>query len=372
MSGQNVQTGEPPQYNVGIFSVVPSPYQRDFFAALAARPEIELEVYYQEGAAPDSPWPDREQSPYETILPGAWFGVSPRRIHVNWDLPDFGAFDAVILNTSYLSVATQWLMRGGLRDTPWIVWAERLREQGGGLRRAAQRVLTAPFGRADAIAAIGTLARRQYQERFPDRRVVNIPYHCHLSAYRQLGDQTASDDEVVFLFCGQMIYRKGVDLLLRAFEALVAEGLNVRLMLVGREADLPEMMEEIGPAARERVSFEGFQDPDDLPQYFGRADVFVLPSRHDGWGVVVNEALGAGLPLVCSEAVGAAHDLVRPGENGIVVPPGEEEPLREAMSRTARDDGLRREWRRESRRTADQWTPERGAETWTDVIESIV
>lgn len=371
-SPQNLQANETPRYKTGVFSVVPSPYQRDLFAALAARPDVHLEVYYQEAAAPDSPWPDRERAPYESILPGRWFGVSPRRIHVNWDLPDFRAFDVVILNTSYLSVATQWLMRGGLGETPWVVWAERLRAQDSKIKRAAQRLLTAPFGRASAIAAIGTLARRQYQQRFPDQRVVNIPYHCDLSAYRSVAEESSSSEGVTFLFCGQMIHRKGVDLLLRAFEGLVAEGMNVRLVLVGREAELPEMMGEVGPAARGRIAFEGFQDPDDLPRYFGQADVFVLPSRHDGWGVVVNEALGAGLPLICSEAVGAAHDVIQPEENGVVVPSGQEQALRDAMRRVARDDELRTKWRRGSRQNAEDWTPQRGATRWTDVIESVV
>ncbi|WP_263810424.1 glycosyltransferase family 4 protein [Salinibacter pepae] len=357
---------------MGVLSVVPSPYQRDLFAALAARPEVDLEVYYQEDAVPESPWPAYELAPYESVLSGFWLGSGPRRLYINWNLPNFRAFDVVILNTSYLSLATQWLMRAGLGETPWVVWAERLRAQDSKIKRAAQRLLTAPFGGASAIAAIGTLARRQYQQRFPDQRVVNIPYHCDLSAYRRVAGQSSSGEGVTFLFCGQMIHRKGVDLLLRAFESLVADGLDVRLVLVGREAELPEMMGDVGTAARGRIAFEGFQDPEDLPRYFGQADVFVLPSRHDGWGVVVNEALGAGLPLICSKAVGAAHDLVRPGENGVVVSPGEEEPLRKAMMRIARDDALRQSWRRTSREDAAHWTPSEGAKKWTELVESVV
>jgi hypothetical protein len=58
---------------VGIISVVPSPYQRDLFAALASRSEIDLSVYYMEAASPDSPWPERPLATYEQILPGFWF-----------------------------------------------------------------------------------------------------------------------------------------------------------------------------------------------------------------------------------------------------------------------------------------------------------
>lgn len=351
--------------------MLPSPYQRDLFAALAARPEIKLSVFYLEDAAPDSPWPDRPLAEYETILPGRWVGVSPRRVHVNWDLPDFNRFDVVVLNTSYLALATQWLMRIGLRKPPWVFWAERLREQKGTLKRVGQRLLTRPLRRASGIVAIGSLAERDYARLFPEQRIFNIPYYCDLSAFREASRDRASNEEVVFLCCGQMIHRKGVDLLLQAFESLVEGGIEARLVLVGREADLPSIMQEIGAEARARIVFEGFQAPENLPGYFARADVFVLPSRHDGWGVVVNQALGAGLPIICSDAVGAAHDLIEPGVNGEMVPAGEVEPLRKTMLQLASDDQMREAWSDAAQRVACEWTPDRGAGKWIQVIRAI-
>ncbi len=58
---------------VAFICVVPSPYQRDLFAALAARPEVDLHVYYMERAAPDSPWPEKPLAAYEEYLKGFWF-----------------------------------------------------------------------------------------------------------------------------------------------------------------------------------------------------------------------------------------------------------------------------------------------------------
>ena len=107
-----------------------------------------------------------------------------------------------------------------------------------------------------------------------------------------------------------MIARKGLDHLLAAFAAVAARHSHVRLLLVGREAELPQMLKALPPEVRARVEYAGFQPPEALPRYFAQADVFVLPSRYDGWGVVVNQAIGAGLPVVCSDAVGAAYDLV--------------------------------------------------------------
>lgn len=64
---------------VAFICVVPSPYQRDLLAALAARPEVDLHVYYMERAAPDSPWPEKALAPYEEYLHGGWFGIGSRR-----------------------------------------------------------------------------------------------------------------------------------------------------------------------------------------------------------------------------------------------------------------------------------------------------
>jgi glycosyltransferase involved in cell wall biosynthesis len=162
-----------------------------------------------------------------------------------------------------------------------------------------------------------------------------------------------------------------VDLLLTAFDQLVAQGLDIELLLVGREADLPEFMAAISPEARARVRYEGFQAPERLPEYFSQTDVFLLPSRHDGWGVVVNQALGAGLPVITSDAVGAGLDLVEDGVNGLHCVAGDADGLRQAMETVARNRDLIRRWGEASRQKALSLTPEAGAEKWIEVFRRL-
>jgi len=162
-----------------------------------------------------------------------------------------------------------------------------------------------------------------------------------------------------------------VDLLLAAFNELVAGGADARLLLVGREAELPAFMKILAAEARSRVRYEGFQPPEKLPEYFAQADVFVLPSRHDGWGVVVNQALGAGLPLLCSDAVGAAHDLIEPEVNGLIFPAGSLAELLACLRRLAGSPETAIRWGNASRRKAGEWTPEAGAEKWVRVFEAL-
>jgi len=352
-------------------SVVPSPYQRDIFAALARRDDVDLHVHYLEAAAPDSPWPEKALPAYSKILPGFWFPIGSARCHVNLPLPDFRDRDIVVLNT-LMSVTAQWLMRRTLRRKPWIFWGERLAERPASRPGNFHNILTAPLHKAAAIAGIGSLAERQYAARFPETRHYCIPYHCELASFMAEPRPARDPAGLTFLFCGQMIARKGVDHLLAAFAALAPRYPGIRLLLAGREAGLPTLLSAIPPVIRDRIEYAGFQPPENLPALFARSDVFILPSRYDGWGVVVNQAIGAGLPLICSEAVGAAHDLIDPGVNGLLFPPGDIATLTACMERFAATPALAPEWGAVSRAKAEAWTPDRGAEKWLNVFREVL
>jgi glycosyltransferase involved in cell wall biosynthesis len=357
------------KHKVVFLTIVPSPYQRDLFGALAAREEIDLSVYYLESAAPDSPWPEKELRSFERILPGFWVPFGSVRAHVNWRLPDISNADFVVLST-FTSLTGQLLMRHGLRDRPWLFWGERLRPQTG-MKQLVQRQLASPIGCAAGIVAIGSAAEDDYRSRFPQLRHFCIPYHCELAPFFAVQRDASARRPITFFFCGQMIERKGVDLLLLAFDRLIANGIDARLLLVGREAELPRFLRAVSAAARERIRHEGFKAPESLPEYFGRSDVFVLPSRYDGWGVVVNQALATGLPIITSDAVGAGFDYVQNGINGVTVKAGDVDALYDAMQTLTQNPEIARNWGMKSRELARTLTPEAGAEKWVQVFEAL-
>ncbi len=351
-------------------TIIPSPYQRDLFAALRRRPEVDLHVYYLDKAAADSPWPKPPLEPYEQVLRGATFAAAGAVVHVNRQAIPVGRYDVTVLS-SYMSTTCQRLMRGALRRRKWLYWGERMRDQPPGLRRRVQETASGPLRRASGIVGIGSLAQQSYGERFPGPPLYNIPYYIDLAPYQRI-ERDGSRETVSFLFCGQMIERKGVDLLLEAFGRLIAEGLPARLILVGREAELPQFLSRHSPAVRDAVDFRGFQAPDQLAPHFADADVFILPSRHDGWGVVVNQALGAGLPILCTDAVGAAHDLIEPEVNGRIIATGSSEAIYEAMRHLITHRADVQAWGAASRRKSAEWTPEAGAARWVSVLQEVV
>ncbi|MGE0350790.1 glycosyltransferase [Hydrogenophaga sp.] len=148
----------------------------------------------------------------------------------------------------------------------------------------------------------------------------------------------AARDHCEILYVGQLIPRKRVDLLLQAFSALEAPA---RLRLIGQGPEERQLREQAAQLdIADRVSFEpGMRNADAVAAMAG-ADVLVLPSRFDGWGAVVNEALQVGTPVICSSRCGAS-DLIDNGRNGYVFEAGDARALLERLQCIC--DGLRAE-----------------------------
>ena len=104
-----------------------------------------------------------------------------------------------------------------------------------------------------------------------------------------------------------------------------------------------------------RLTLAGDLEWERIVEAYVAADVFALLSEREPWAVVVNEAAACGLPLVLSDRVGAAHDLLRDGENGFLVEAGDVEAAATAFRRLADDPGLRAAYGARSRELAQDW-----------------
>lgn len=121
-----------------------------------------------------------------------------------------------------------------------------------------------------------------------------------------------------FLFVGSLYPLKGIDLLIKAFAEKYNNNPDWCLVLVGNEKNGFNYRQLIASLGIEKqVMFRGVIPAKDIYSAYSASDVFVLPSRYDGWGMVVNEAIYCGLPVIASDAVGASAHLVTP-ENGYI------------------------------------------------------
>jgi glycosyltransferase involved in cell wall biosynthesis len=205
-------------------------------------------------------------------------------------------------------------------------------------------ILRQVYGRISAFAAIGANAREHYL-RFgiEPSRISHAPYCVDSeqfgaqSARAQRGKLRASlgvpSDALVVLFSGKLVPKKDPAAILRALNGISeVDGIPIHVWFLG-DGELRSEIETLADAApRGRVRVLGFRAQSELGDVYVDADVMVLPSvTRETWGLVVNEALTFGVPVIVSDRVGCAPDLVTPGKTGLVFPHGDVNALRDCL-----------------------------------------
>lgn len=163
------------------------------------------------------------------------------------------------------------------------------------------------------------------------------------------------DEYPVVLFAGKFFRRKRPNDLLSA--AATYDSISpFHILLVGSGEMEAELNGQIKLLGIQRTHMAGFANQDALPDIYGACDVFVLPSTDEPWGLAVNEAMSAGLPVVVSDEVGCARDLVQDGVNGAVFPAGNVGALAEALRPIIADTDVRLRMGAASREIISRWS----------------
>lgn len=144
-----------------------------------------------------------------------------------------------------------------------------------------------------------------------------------------------------FLYVGRLVECKNLRVLLAAFKQAFQGNPAVELRVVG-DGDLREEL-QAAYQAQTNISFAGRKSGEELVREYHQADVFVLPSSYEPWGLVVNEAMAAGLPVIVSDKVGARYDLVEDKGTGFIFPYDSGEALEERMKLLYKDNALRKQ-----------------------------
>ena len=334
----------------------PSPYQVELFNEIAAQDKCELEVAYLRGHDPQRQWEAPEIRHESMELSNG--GLSRARESAR-------RADLVVFNYYRHPNAETLIDERARQAGPWCFWGERpgFHQPRWVGRLVRKWKLAKLHASAAPIWGIGEFAIDGYKQEFGSGRdYFNLPYFSDLKRFETCGREERR--ERVFLFCGSLIARKGVDLLASAFVQLDVP--NVRLRIVG-DGPLRESLMQKLAAVRERVEFVGFRDWHELPHEYAAADVLCVPSRYDGWGLVVPEGLAAGLPVIATDRMGAALEFVRTGKNGWLIPASDEEALLRAMREAAVG-----ELPRGARESVSAHTLENGAEQFSRFAREVV
>jgi glycosyltransferase involved in cell wall biosynthesis len=342
---------------VFVLTDCPSPYQVELFNEIEAQGECSLEVAYLRSRDPDRQWTSSE--------------IRHACVELNGSTSRSRAADLVVFNYYRHANAETLIDERAAAGGPWCFWGERpgLRQPAWAGRLLRRWKLAKLHASAAPIWGIGQFAIDGYREEFgAERAYFNLPYFSDLERFNVAVSEEKSAR--TFLFSGSLIERKGVDLLAHAFVRLAQEVPHVKLRIVG-EGELRESLAQVLRPVSERVEFVGFKDWEELPAEYARADVLCVPSRYDGWGLVVPEGLAAGLPVIATDRTGAALEFVKSGVNGWLIRAGDEEALLTAMREAALMPTLS-EMSRRARESVSAHTLQSGAMRFVDYAQQVI
>lgn len=361
---------------IALLKDIAAPYRIPLFNELAGRPGVEFRLLLASRNDPrrDYPFYADEFRFEHRVLPGFELHRGLRWVVVNRglrrELTRF-APDVLVVGGWAQPVFWQGILWARRHRIPLVLWVEstaRDARSGAGPLEAAKRFAVR--------SAVGFLvpgrAAAEYVESFgvDPGRIEIAPNAVDLSIFADQVSKLRRSQRLelrraralegcVFVCVSRLSPEKGVDVLVRAFE-----GVPGTLVAIG---DGPQEA-ELRASAPPNVRLIGRVERDELPEWYAAADAFVMPSRSETWGMAMNEAAAAGLPIVATEAPGAAYELLQEGVNGFRVPVEDENALREALTRVADDPAWREAARARTLELARGFTPR----AWADALERLV
>jgi glycosyltransferase involved in cell wall biosynthesis len=361
---------------------IPTPYMIERFNAVNRRGNIDLEAWFGARTKRGRSWTFDESTwefPYR-YLPRV--GIGRHRLSIATPVLTGNRPDLLVS----LYATPSFLL--GLRIAWWrgwrtALWVEMTFDSWVRRRRWKEALKRAVFRRVDGIITAGQDGRAlAMRYGVPSarihiaRHVIDVDYFSsQAAAARSTRDGIRSDlglFGVVFLNVGRLWRGKGTDSLLAAYAVMEREipG-ETSLMLVG---DGPDESRIKSTAMSEgiRVTLAGFQQKVDLPRFYAAGDIFVFPTLGDPYGLVVDEAMAAGLPIISTTAAGEIAERVVDGVNGYLVPPDDPYALAAAMTRLASDSKLRQEMGARSAAMIAPHTPDSWAEAFETAVEGIL
>ena len=194
----------------------------------------------------------------------------------------------------------------------------------------------------DALTAGGTASRKYAMSLGKSDDTIFYVINCSNDlrkmnnnvSFKKISDK----NKITFLYMSRIIERKGLDLLIKAFTKLRQKRDDVRLIIAG-DGPFKKSCEKLTiELSTQDVSFVGEIHPSMVIKLYLSADIFVLPSRYEPWGLVINEAMSLSLPIITTKGVAAAYDLVKEGYNGCVAKENSVKDLYLALNKIIRLD----------------------------------
>jgi glycosyltransferase involved in cell wall biosynthesis len=371
---------------LALLTEIIAPYRIPVFNALAARDDIDLHVIFLSENDPSlRQWPvykNEIRFSYE-VLPAWRRRVGKYKLLVNRGL---GAAlgrsrpHAVLCGGYNYLASWQAAWWAKSHKLPVLLWSEStINDHRRGRRgvefmkvrftRLCQGFVAAGKSSGDYLIWMGAPRDRVFIA--PD--AVDVEFYATLAhAARQHALEVRARHALpsrYFLYAGRLVPEKGIFDLLAAYAKLEpGERSQMGLVFAGDGASRLQLQERAAAINPGCVRFCGFVHREELAELYALAEALVFPTHSDPWGLVVNEAMACGLPIIASEVAGCVRDLVENAENGFVVSPGNVGELVRAMRILLSNPAAAREMGASSALRIQAFTPETCAEGFSKAV----
>jgi len=359
-----------------VLSEIISPYRIPVFNALTKHEALDLHVVFLAETDPGlrqwRVYRDEIRFSYE-VLPSWRFRMGKHNLLLNWGLRScigkFAPETVICGGYNYLASweALSWARRHSVDFVLWSesnrydarkgsAWAESLKSY---FLKRCDRFVVPGKASFDYLRSLGSAAERIT---VASNAVDNDWFVAQSDSVRaralELREKLGLPERFV-LFVGRLVLEKGVFDLLDAYGSLGDEIRSEAGLVFAGDGEsrlkLEQMSKQIRPG---RICFPGFVHREILAGLYALAEALVLPTHSDTWGLVVNEAMACGLPIIVTSVAGCYADLVEDGWNGYVVPPVDSQSLKMAMEQILRSHELRQQMGARSAERIRSYSPD--------------
>jgi len=374
----------PMSYRIVILHNIISPYKTLLFNELYKICN-EFKVLYMSARESNREWDikkDELMFPHEIMFKGTLDRVNALRVAIKtWGR--LNSLNPDVLIIGGYSYAAYWagLFWAKVNKKKIILWSSSNKEDH---KRTFLKELVKSFliQRCDAYNVYGTkskeylikLGAKQDRIFIVGNNTDNAFYYNETMKWRKTRDTLCQEYNMPahnFLYIGRFSKEKNIFSLLEAYKKAIDMGDEWGLILVGSGPQKKAIEDYIQKQKIRNVLLPGFQQKSEICKFFAISDVFVLPSVSETWGLVVNEAMATGLPVLVSDRCGCSKDLVKEGVNGFLFDPLDKDSLLGLMNKMTHGEIDLEEMGRHSLEIVKDFTPQRASEVIVKTIELV-
>ena len=357
---------------------LPSPYRVDFFNELSNYCLLTVLYERHSSAERDEAWVNKEKRKFNEI----YADLKPLGVDssIGFDLVNKIknlAYDRIIMSGYSSPSVILAIIYCRLKNIPYIMeddgglFSEK-QERFSSLKKMLLKKTRAYFTTTDQnvemLIRLGVKKSKIYKYPFSSVLKEDIKKNSSLVLEKEYIKKklNISEDKII-LTVGQFIYRKGFDVLLNAVSNIKSD---YGVYIIGGNPT-EEYKRIIKEKKLKNIHFIGFQTKNELKNFYAIADIFVLPTREDIWGLVINEAMSYGLPIITTYKCGAGLEMIENGKNGFLVDVGDEKMLAQKIIYLLENDELRAKIRKENLEKIEKYTIEEMALSHIKILSQL-